>query len=365
MSQQLFNWGIGAKDDNNVSFLSGAGAPSFASQYWYEAALGSKYVDTTNGNVYYKIVNSSPPAASDWELFDPSQIDVIQNFIGQDTNTQEWPEYPSPLYNVSEGSPDGSLRDGIYDLDQALGDPSWTALDRSDSPTLFQIVPANSIQMNLEAIDKNIGADSDMSSPITYIDPNVSIYANLDALDAAIGNNTWTQNTRSSSPTQFELDPSQSVHYNLEILDDVIGADAEMTSQNYIDPNVSIYSNLSALDAAVAAGGITQVQVDNVTTITTIDSVAVTEVAAAKWFVTAISDADSTNREAVEVYAMNNGDDDVDYNIYSLLKIGPDISGLTLSVDVDTVASPNVMRLRVASTQQVDVKAARVQVVVA
>lgn len=100
------------------------------------------------------------------------------------------------------------------------------------------------------------------------------------------------------------------------------------------------------------------VQVTGITTSTAVDTVPHATVKAVKWFVTAFEEATPNNRQAFEVYALNNGSA-VDDNLVSKLKVG---SSFNLTTNVD-ISGAN-MRLMIASTTAgVTVTARRIEVV--
>jgi hypothetical protein len=103
-----------------------------------------------------------------------------------------------------------------------------------------------------------------------------------------------------------------------------------------------------------------------ITAVTTVDSVAVDTVAAAKWVVHAQGNqaGDAANKVVVEILATHNGTGsadatDTDFNVYAKLKMGAAITGLSFAVDVSGVGAAQFMRLRVTSTMSVDVRAIR------
>lgn len=100
------------------------------------------------------------------------------------------------------------------------------------------------------------------------------------------------------------------------------------------------------------------VSVAGITSAATVDSVPTATVKACKWLVEAFEVATPANRQAFEVYALNNGSA-VDDTIYAKLKTGANFN-LTISVDI----SGADMRLRAASsTAGVTVTARRIEVI--
>lgn len=88
--------------------------------------------------------------------------------------------------------------------------------------------------------------------------------------------------------------------------------------------------------------------VDNITTVTTVDSIASH---AAEWTVHCHEVSSPTNAETVKVYAMHN-ETTVDYAIASVLRTGDPITGLTYTV---TLSGTDTLDLKVESTVAVDV----------
>lgn len=112
----------------------------------------------------------------------------------------------------------------------------------------------------------------------------------------------------------------------------------------------------------------TETTATNVTTITTIDSVLVDDVAAVDWKVHIKGNlvGDATKTEIYRIHATHDGHnvsggaDATDANNdLSRVRIGGNLTGLSVTVDVSGTGAAQVMRLRVASTTAVDVKAIR------
>jgi hypothetical protein len=104
-------------------------------------------------------------------------------------------------------------------------------------------------------------------------------------------------------------------------------------------------------------GNLRSVEVTGVTTAVSVDEVPVATIGACKWLVTAFEEATPANRQAVEVYGLNNGSV-ADDTVYAKLKVGANFN-LSLSVDV----SGGNMRLRASSsTAGVTVRARRLAV---
>lgn len=95
-----------------------------------------------------------------------------------------------------------------------------------------------------------------------------------------------------------------------------------------------------------------------ITTIQTVDAVPHASVKAVKWLVTAVEEAATQNRQAMEVYAVTNGTNE-DHTVFAKLKVGANFD-VQLSVDI----SGADMRLRAASSSAgISVTARRIEVV--
>lgn len=292
-----------------------------------------------------------------WVQSDQSSLDelgFIRSFIGKGAAGAEVTSFTSTNY-VVDGS---SLEDAVGAIDGGLGanvslgnyinpansvNGNIQVLDTRLGPNVTagnNISPASSVQQNIQSLDTQVGADLLLGNFITADQTSNSA---ITALDAEIGANVVAGNY---------VSPTNKINANIQALDTEIGA--EVVDGEYVTAAGSVNSNLQALDTAVAANS-KEVTVTNVTSIQTIDSVTN---GAAKWLVRVENVADLANVYATEVYAVSNGVI-ADYTRYATLKVGTNISGLTVSVDY----SAGSMRLRVASTAAVNVSVRRVGVV--
>jgi hypothetical protein len=106
-------------------------------------------------------------------------------------------------------------------------------------------------------------------------------------------------------------------------------------------------------------GNLRSVEEVNVSTQTVIDSVGVSDVAACKWFIVAFEEATPANREAIEVFALNDGAS-ADFNEVSKLRLGT-TGGNFLQLSVD-VSGGNMRLLVDTNTTGLTVRARRVAV---
>ncbi len=95
-------------------------------------------------------------------------------------------------------------------------------------------------------------------------------------------------------------------------------------------------------------------EVDNITSVTPVDVIDVTQIETVQWTVQVREVANPLNRYATVIVATTNSVD-VDFTFYAENVLGNDIADL----DVTVVLNGSNMELRVSSTVQVDVKSKR------
>lgn len=158
-------------------------------------------------------------------------------------------------------------------LDAEIGaDP--TANTRTNNP----IVPGNSLNSNIEALDDAVGSDAQLTPEtrsVGQVALSSSVYAKLDSLDAYAGaDSQLTPESRTSGPvtnsqttkqladsldsaigadptpvarTTSPISVANSSNANIDAVDAAIGSDT--TINNYTDVNNTINQNLDALDS--------------------------------------------------------------------------------------------------------------------
>ena len=317
-----------------------------------ESSGDAAYVQsgTSAGKTY--IFNGSAWVQSDQSSLD--ELGFIRSFIGKDASGSEGTDYSSNNF-VVDGS---SLESAIGDLDAEIGanvsagnyvspaakiNANIQSIDTAIGANVSagnHISPANKVQQNIQELDTQIGAELAVGN---FITAGQSTNSAITALDAEIGANVVNGNF---------VTAAAKVNANIQALDTQIGAN--VLAGDYVSPAVSTNANVQALDLAVGFNS-KQTDVTNVTSIQTIDSVTAKAV---KWLVRVENASDSTNVYSTEVYAVSNGVI-ADYTRYATLKVGTNIGGLAVTVDL----SAGDLRVRVASTVAVNVSVRRVGVV--
>jgi hypothetical protein len=330
--------------------------------YIYDQTTGTFFEDSnaeTNGDAVYIQAGTSAGKTfvfngASWVQSDQASVDelgFIQAFIGKSANGNEMPNYSSNNF-VADGT---SLETAISALDLEVGpnvslgnyvDPTFKingniqALDTALGANVTNgnhILAANKINANIQALDTQIGAELLVGN---FISAGDALSTAITALDNELGPNV---------ATGFFITSSNKVNQNIQALDTEIGA--QVTSQGVILNTNSINQNIQALAAELAEVS-TEITVNNVTSVQTIDTVTA---GAAKWLVRVVLVSDPTRVYSTEVFALGNGTTS-DFTRYATLKIGTSIPGL--AVTVDNVG--NDLRLRVAATGAVNVVARRV-----
>ena len=135
-------------------------------------------------------------------------------------------------------------------------------------------------------------------------------------------------------------------------------------SNSYVvDDNDSLETAIGKLDKH-AQDARSLASQTNVTTLTTIDSVSVDEVRAARWLLHVEEVADPTKVRVVEINATHDGHSgadaaDTDYTVYAKLKMGAAITGLDWDVTLSGSGAGQLMELTVVSTSAVNVRSIR------
>jgi len=186
-----------------------------------------------------------------------------------------------------------------------------------------------------------------------HVTTNDSLMTAVDKLDMYLGAGP-TVNVRTNNPITNLGD----VNANIEALDDAIGTDAQMTSTTYVGTASSINTNLSALDAAVLARNPFAIAATNQPTSTGLaaDSLAVATYSSAEWLLTVKSYGTPANRAVYKIVALNNGATGIDYTLFAILYVGAAITGLAVSVDIDS----GNMRLLVACGEAINYNVQRI-----
>lgn len=266
-----------------------------------------------------------------WILGDnSSELGYIRAFIGKNAAGNELPDYSST--NI------------IADTDSLE-----TAAGKLDAEAGY----TNTF------IGKSAGNNTPDYSSTNWVTDGEDLETAIGDLDAAIG---------AAVANGEVILAANDVNENITALDgevasvnDYLGKTAGNASPDYssvvfVTDGDSVTTAVGKLDAALATTSLTTT-LTNVTSISTVDSVAGIM---AEWDVFVRQNDTPTRVRAMKVFAMHNGTN-VDYTVFATLIRGGTIDGFALTVDLDAGS----LRLRVQSTDAVDVKAQRVAAVAA
>lgn len=358
---------------SSVDIIFGSALPGNDSGEQDAAAIGSMYLRTT-GLAYVKIANAG--ATADWKVLGDVNID--------DLTWREELFRAATVDTLSAGTTDpttwtdneSGLAAGGFSVDDIIvGDSDGT-------PALFKVTaiaaPNLTIAAHTPALadnDKMIvrhylpdsGATQENAALLIYGGGAMIKVADVDwefATGIKLSSGYTAGNGSISSADSVEsaiqkLDGNQQDIQTLTGVaqgSTVLGAFASPASL-LMAATYTVKSALQRLgDLMAQLRGVT---VAAITTAAAVDSVPVASVKCCKWLVEVFEDATPANRQAFEVFALNDGATNVDDTVYAKLKIGSNFN-LTLSVDINA----SNMRLMAASTSAgVTAIARRIEVV--
>jgi len=355
---------------SGVDILFGSGAPGGDADEQDAAPVGSIYMDT-GGALYIKVVDND--AAADWEQAGNVVLDDLRwrNEIFRAATTDA----------LSAGTTDPTT---WSDNDKGLDDTAFSVGDLilSDSdgtPALFQVDSIASPNLTISAVDQALadgdkfvvrhylpdsGADQEDAAFLLYgsgsiikvSDVNWEI-ANAIFLSGTFAAVNGTPTAGDSVETAISKLSGNQV--DIQSASGLTQGDTDygtFTGDSLADSQTSrqLFQRIETLLEQMRGA-----QATGITTEATVDSVPVASVKACKWLVEAFEEATPANRQAFEVYALNDGSTDVDDTVYSKLKVGANFD-VSLAIDIDT----GNMRLRAASTTAgITVTARRIEVV--
>ena len=188
------------------------------------------------------------------------------------------------------------------------------------------------------------GAETPTYSSTDVITQGDNLETAIGDLDAAIGTQTYTNDN--------VVTDGEDVTSSIDALDTALG-NQTYTNDNVVTDGQTVTASIDAIDTALGdvidqTLVITGTNVDAAPAIP-VDTIPVTEATEVKWILQVRSTGTPANRRALEVHAMTDGTN-VDHTEYAVLKLGSNIAGLTVDVDV----SGGDIRLVLGATANVD-----------
>lgn len=356
-----------------VDHLFGTGAPVGTSGETAAAPIGSLYSNSTNGGIWKKIASTN--SASDWSELGDVTIDELHwrnELVRAATND-----------TVSAGTVDPTAfsdnESGLDGNDFAVDE--YLIGDVNGVPALFRVTAVNSATDITVAAASLPIADGDTFVVQNYL-PDAGAAQEAQAIlhipaagspGIKIGDFNWAIATGINLSGAYaaasgNVAANDSVETAISKLDGVNDAQDSSLGLAQGATNFGTFTGVSLADSQSAKQlfqrietlleQLRGVQATGITTAATVDSVPHASVKSVKWLVEVFEEATPANRQAMEVFALNDGTN-VDNTVYSKLKLGANFN-LTISVDI----SGADMRLRAASTTAgVTVTARRIEVV--
>lgn len=377
MSRQLYTVekGLRIHGENTqagVDILFGSGAPGGDTGEQDAAGVGSLYL-RTNGQAYKKI--GSANSAADWEEIGNVTLDQL--------NWRNEKVRAATVDTLSAGSVDPTSfsdnESGLDGNDFAVGE--YLIGDVDGTPVLYEVTAVTDADDITIAVAGQVIADNDTfivqkylpDSPADQEGQAIVHFPSATGPAVKIGDVNWDFATGINlsggyTPGSGNVTSADTVESAIQKLDGVNDAQDSALGLAQGDVNFGAFTGDSLADDQSAKQlfqrietlleQLRGVQATGITTVTTVDSVPVASVKACKWTIEAFEEATPANRQALEIFALNDGTN-VDDTVYAKLKLGSNFN-LSISVDIDS----GNMRLRAASTTAgVTVTARRVEVV--
>lgn len=357
-----------------VDYLFGSAAPGGDSGEQDAASIGSIYLrqNGASSEIYQKKFATN--ATSDWVLngsasavvgkWRPEKVVAVTNDTQgagtRDLTASPFADDDGTLLTAADFAVDD------YIISDADGTPALLRVSAVSSPNVTFAAAASPLVAEDTFIAINYLPDPNLGENRAIVNYNGSVIVKLGDIDWAIA--TGINLSGAYVAASGNVAPSDTVEAAIAKLDGVNDNQDTTLGLAQGATHFGTFTGLSLADNQTAKQLFQRlevlleqmrgVQVAGITAATTVDSVPHATVKACKWLVEAFEDATPANRQAKEVYALNNGTA-VDDTIYSKLKTGSNFN-LTISVDI----SGADMRLRAASsTAGVTVTARRIEVI--
>jgi len=365
---------------NSVDWIFGAGAPVGISGETDDAKVGSIYSNTTNGNLYKKIADTS--SAADWEELGSVNLAslkwrnervvaaTVDTLSAGNTNPTTWTDN-------EQGLDDNDFQVGDHLISDVDGTPTlWevTAIDQGGGTDEITIAAA---AQPLADGDTFVVQNYLPDSPAAQEGQALVHFPSASAAGVKVGDVNWDIATGINLSSGYaasagNVTNSDTVESAISKLDGVNDAQDSALGLSQGDTNFGSFTAPASLLLAGSQSAkqlfqrlgdlmaqLRGVEVTSVTAITDVDTVPVASVYGVKWLVVATEAATPANKAAFEVFALNDGSTNADDTLYAKLRVGANFN-VQLSVDV----SGGNMRLRAASSSAgINVIARRIEVV--
>lgn len=171
------------------------------------------------------------------------------------------------------------------------------------------------------------GAELPTYSSIDVISQGDNLETAIGKLDAIIGTTTYTNDN--------VIADTDDITTSLDKIDTAIG-NRTYTEDNYVTDGQTITASIDALDQALADINTQALELSgtNQAGPVVVDTLPVADATQAKWLIQVRETGTPANRRAVELHAFTDGTT-VDHTTYSVLKLGANIAGFDVTVDIN------------------------------
>jgi len=186
------------------------------------------------------------------------------------------------------------------------------------------------------------GAENPTYSSVDVVTQGSSLETAIGDLDDSVGTRTYTNDN--------VVTDGEDITSSIDALDTAVG-NQTYTEDNVVTDGQTLSESVDALDIAIGdlqAADLT-ITGTNVTGPVVADTIPVAEATESKWIIQVRENATPANRRAVEVHALTDGTN-VDHTRYAVLKLGANIAGFSVDVDI----SGTDMRLLIDATNAFD-----------
>lgn len=359
MSKQFYDVSKGLQLDSGPVFLQGSGVPGSTTDT-NSAAKGSYYLDVATGKSHTKITAGS--GTDKWDA------QASETFTLNNAGSQSWREATDVILTANYADIAAVKTDADADDD----------LDGVTVTVGMRVLP-----LDLTTGNENVYIVGGSTGAWTFTE-DTNTADEGDRIVAKFGSEAGREYRHNGTiwvfVNQSNLDEqgflrsfmgktgpgAETPSYTSQVF--ITDGDTLEVAAGKLDAQVNTNDGDIATNAADILKARTQSASNNVTTITVLDSVDVNVVAAVKWTVYAMGNAEANAEKKfiASVLAGHNGHnvgagDDAtgaDYNVASILKSG-DITDLDFTVDVNGAGAGQVMRLNASSTMAADIRIVR------
>lgn len=375
---------------SNINILQGSGAPGGDTAEQDAAPIGSLYLRTDQETdllqLYYKQATSNNSSA-DWrQAASKEYVDAVAQGISwrapvrvlDDTLYADSSAFPTTgvIDSVALVNGDEVLFTNVTNSTEeniwvwSAGTTSWSESVNNESDGDATLIKEGSsaetqwvydgaqwVQFGSAAGNEELaflrqfigktgpGAENPSYSSAFNITNGNNLETAIGDLDAAIGDLSYTN--------QNVITDGQTVGQSLDAVDTAIG-DLAYTNESVVTDGQTVTESIDALDVAVGdiINQTEEVIGTNISAVTpiTADTLPLSGATQVKWMIQVRENGTPANVRALEIHALSNGTTLVDWTRYATLKLGANIAGFNVAVDINGTD----LRLRLSANNNID-----------